>query len=168
MAGTRLTYVYTSAEEMRRLFSERAVVLRLDDMNGPAQTEYFLELAEDASDIINEYVENIYDQSDLVNSRWCRIRATWIGCYLLSQRRGNPAQYTQRYQEILAELEKIRLGIIDIPGLAKRDHNQPVMSNLMVDPHYPLRSLRVIETLSTHNASHSNQEKAYFWITDWF
>lgn len=167
MPGTRLVYTYTTRKEMERLFSNRATVLRIDDMNTVDQDEYFLELIEDASDIINSHIENVYDYADLANSRWTRIRATWIACYLLSQRRGNPAQYLSRYQEILEELEKVRLGIIDIPGLAKRDHNQPVMSNLHVDPRYPVRSLRVIETISTTNVSHPDQDKAYIWFTDW-
>lgn len=167
MPGTRLSYVYTTKAEMQRIFSDRGVQLRIDDMNTVSQDEYFIELAEDASDIINEYVENLYDQVDLSNSRWVRIRCTWIACYLLSQRRANPALLVGRYQEILEELEKVRLCIIDIPGLAKRANHFPSMSNLVVDPHYPIRSLRVVESLSTVNASHANQEKAFMWPCDW-
>lgn len=166
MPGTRLTYVYTTREEMQRLFSERAVSLRIDDMNTVSQDEYFVELAEDASDIINQYCENLYDQADLYNSRWVRIRATWIACYLLSQRRANPSLLVGRYQEILEELEKVRLQIIDIPGLAKRDNFFPAMSNLTIDMNYPVHSLRVQETLST-DSSHPRQERAYMWPSDW-
>jgi hypothetical protein len=164
--GTRLTYVYTSRAEMQRLFSARGTTLRIEDLNSTDQDEYFVEVCEDASDIINQYVENIYDQSDLVNSRWVRIRATWIACYLFSQRRANPALLVGRYQEILEELEKVRLQILDIPGLAKRDNFFPAMSNMTVDPHYPIRSVRVVESIST-DSTHTRQERAYMWPSDW-
>lgn len=166
MPGTRLQYVYTSRDEVQRLLSERGVQLRLDDLAPLQQDEYIIELCEDASDIINEWCEVFYDYSDLYNSRWVRIRATWIAAYLLSQRRGNPAQLTQRYQDILQELEYIRWGVNDIPGLPKRGNFFPAMANLTVDPTFLLRSLRVVEQNST-NSPYARRESALIWSLDW-
>ena len=172
--GTALTYVYTTRDEIERLMSGVGVRLRVDDLIDSTDPDYdasdigyyFQELTEDATLTIDQYAEGHYDPEDLVNSRWGRIRATWSGADLLSQRRGNPALFYSRYEEIIGELQQVTFGNLVIPGLPTRADLTPAMSNLRVDERFMVRKLRVMDSISTGGTS-ARQDFVYIYPYEW-
>lgn len=153
MAVETILYPFTTRDEIERLFGEKAVKLRQEDLQGGDLTLYWTDLIADATTKMQAYLEMYYEPADLANSRWVRVRATWIGAFLLSQRRGNPAQYLSRYQEIMEELQAIAAGILQVPGLPTRADFTPAMNNLIVDDRYALAKLRVHDPISTGGTS---------------
>ncbi len=167
MAGTNLTYTYTSWEEITRLFSAKGVDLRVDDLTDNAElTAYKRELCEDSTDIANSYFLGLYDADDLALSRWVRMRVTWIACYLLSQRRGNPALFIQRYQDCLLDFERVQNGIMSIPNVATSANLAPKMSNIIIDQRHAVQKARVVDSTSTGGVS-EGQHLAWRYPFDW-
>lgn len=160
-----LAYTYTSEAEMQRLFSNKGVDLRVDDLEDPTNT--FTDIISEATDTINFYAELYYDPEDLNNSILIRRWATWIGVYLLSQRRGNSAQYEARYIEIINILEQISSGDRIIPRLATREDFTPAMSNVHVDDRFRVHKLRVHPTISTGGASGKAQDLSPRFPFEW-
>lgn len=145
-----LTHTYTDQDAIERLISEQGFNLRMDDLIGSNRSDYMTSLVADATELVNANCAQFYNTSDLANSWWVNIRATWVACYFLSQRRGNvpPASLAVRYKEILAELEEVRLGLIQIPGIPTSANMAPAMSNLIVDDSFNVRKLRVHQDIS--------------------
>jgi len=104
---------------------------------------------DEATDTINQYAMEWYEESRLVNSLWVRRRATVIACWLLSQRRGNPGQFEERVSQITLELEKVLKGDLRIPRLPMRADFTPGVSNYRVDDRYLVRKTRVEPQIST-------------------
>lgn len=125
---------FTTIEEISRIFSSDGVDLRLDDItNIDDNTLAVEETIDDATNLIYQYTWLIYDVNDLAGSKWVRRRATYISCYLLSIRRGNPGQYIDRYNSILEELKLIMSRDLYIPGLNINTTPTPTLSNQIVD-----------------------------------
>lgn len=125
---------FTTIEEISRIFSSDGVDLRLDDITNPDDNTLAVEeTIDDATNLIYQYTWLIYDVTDLSNSKWVRRRATYIACYLLSIRRGNPGQYIDRYNSILEELKLILTRDLYIPGLNINTTPTPTLSNQVVD-----------------------------------
>jgi hypothetical protein len=149
------SYQFTSQDEIERLFSQMAIKLRTDDLAGVDIASWWEEHISDATLRVWTYLHLLYGDttgtptSDLVNSYWIRRRATWIACYYISQRRGNPAQFSERYAEIIDELEQVHLGFLQVPELPTSAKLTPAMDNVIVDMRYPLSKLRVQVPLST-------------------
>jgi hypothetical protein len=155
---------YTSKVEMQRLFSACGVNYRMDDADDPEDTLAFF--IDDASSTVDMYAGQIYNQSDLNTSQWVRIRATWLACYLLSQRMGNPSLFFNRYDQILQELQKVQQQQLPIPGLATSVDMVPTMSNLEHDPRYREKTLRVESEVST-GATSSKQDLSNQLLPEW-
>ena len=163
---TSLTYQFTSQAEMERLFSLMAIKMRTEDLAGTNIADWWEEHVSDATLRIWMYLHLLYDAADLADSYWVRRRATWVGCYYISQRRGNPAQFSERYAEIIEELEKMQLGLLQIPDLPTSAKLIPAMDNMTVDSRYPLSKLRVQVPLSTDTPS-ANMLPAYLVPFEW-
>lgn len=151
LTSTALTDTYTSETEIERLITETGGSLRMDDLSDDA--DMWQEIVEEATDVVNQYAEGRYESSNMKLSSWVRRRATWIGAYLLSQRRGNPSQFNQRYQEILDELKAVAAGQISIPRLPIREELTPAHSNLVIDDRFHSRKIRVQRNTSTGTRS---------------
>lgn len=149
MATEVLSSIYTSQGQIERLFSSIGVELRIDDLTGAELAAYWVEVTSEATDIINQYCEPYYEATDMVDNLWVRTRATWIGAYLLSQRRGNQVQFYNRYEEIIGELIAVSLGQLLIPRLPTRSDFTPAMSNQFVDDRHRFAKLRTIQVIST-------------------
>jgi hypothetical protein len=109
---------FTTIDEITDIFSQDAVDLRTDDLTDPIiSAAAMARLIADATNIIYQYTWLIYNVTDLSNSDWVRTRASYIACYLVSMRRGNPGQYIDRYNSILEELKLIMSRDLYIPGL---------------------------------------------------
>ena len=169
MATETLTYTYTSDDEIARLASQEGVNLRISDLTATNLSSYWEELIADATDIINQYCLGKYEDEDLADNRWVRIRASWIGLVQLCRRKMNPVPdaILQRYEEIIAELKAVLAGQLLIPRLATRSEMNPSMSNLRVDDSYRSRKLRVNPNISV-GAAGSNQDVDYWFLFDWF
>lgn len=164
-----LTSVYTSQDEIERLVSSEGVNLRISDLTGQNKIDYFTELIAEATDIINQYALIYYLAEDMADNRWVRARATWIALALLCRRRANPPPATvmDRYEEILADLNAVLIGKIQIPRLGTRTENLPALSNLRVDDRFRTRKLRVNPNISSGSIS-SQQDLSYEYTYDWF
>ena len=169
MAVETLAYRYTSQDEVERLFSTIGVSLRVADLGGTNRTTYWTEVTEEATDIVNQYVLLYYDADDLANSRWVRYHATWIALVLLCRRRGNqvPQGIMDRYNEIIADLEMVRDGKMQIPRVPTTFNNLPSMSNMRVDDRFYTRKLRVNPNISV-GGTDGTQDLDWWWSYDWY
>lgn len=148
-----LTYALTSLVEIQRLWSVPGVTLRLDDLtaNNPDSdltVETINEIIDQATQEVLMYIEGLYNASDLVNNTWTRRQATFIGAYYLSLRRGNPPYYEAEYERIIAKLERIKNGFLQIPGLPYKSDMTPAASNIHVNDNWVVDKIRVIPQIS--------------------
>lgn len=155
---------FTSKAEMQRLFSACGVNYRMDDADDPEDTLDFY--IDDATSTMQMYAGQIYDMTSLNTSKWVRIRTTWIACYRLSQRMGNPSLFFNRYDEILQELQKVQLQQLPIPELATSVDMVPTMSNVEHDPRYREKTLRVESEVST-GATSGRQDLSNQLLPEW-
>lgn len=142
-----LSNTYTSQAEIERVWGETGVDLRTDDLVDTATL--FTEIVAEATDTINIYLTRRYTPATLENHAWIRRAATWIGCYLLSRRRGNPGQYYEEYQRIIDILEKIQANVQDLPRAIVRADSVPAGTNYTVDERYNQTKVRVQQATST-------------------
>jgi len=137
-------YDLTTRAELERVWSRTGVDLRLDDDGtGDDQTDSLQDVIDEASQTIYLYLENWYEPSDLRASKIVRRWANKVGCYFLSKRRGDPGQYEDEYQRVLAILERIQAGQLQVPGLANRGNMCPSLSNYRIDDHFTTSKVRV-------------------------
>lgn len=163
-----LAYEYTSEAEIKRLYGKSGVQLILKDISGSDVGEIWDEVIADATQTIDQYAAQIYNQQDLATSRWVRIRATWIGAFRLSQRTGSNDLFAQRYEEILEELEKVLELKLMIPNIPLSADMSPMMSNVTIDPRSNSKKIRVQQEISTGGTS-DRQDLAWLpWMTDFY
>ena len=154
MAVEVLTYTYTTKDEIERIaYGNQNSILRVDDLSVSEQTTLWTEITEEATLYIEQFAMMYYFPEDLANSRWVRSRAAWVGAYFLSQRRGDPAMFVNRFDEITDELQRVAYGDIIIPNLATREDMTPSVSNLIVHDWFGVSKLRVHSMISTGGAS---------------
>lgn len=161
-----LTYTYTSEDEILRIYGDTGMQGIIQDLSQNNREEWWTELIADASDIINEYCEVFYEPSAMETSTWVRRRAAWIGAYLLSQRRGNPAIFQTRFEMILDELAQVRAGVMLIPRLETRSDFTPAMSNMVVQDYFYQSKIRVHTFIST-GGNNTRQDPSYYWPFEW-
>lgn len=145
-----LAFTYTSREEIVRIFGNNGVNLRGDDLrNASGEAAMMGEIIGESTEMINFYCGMNYDEIDLSDSYLVRRWATWIACHLLSQRRGNPAMFVDKYEETLRLLEEVYKFNRIIPRLPTREDLTPAMSNLHIDDRFRTHKIRVHPTIST-------------------
>jgi len=158
--GTRLTYTYTTETEVRRLISSSGADQWLEDLSSDF-SDYIIEVIEDATSTINQYLEKFYDPVDMRNNPWIRRRATYLAAYHLTKRRGDPGLYGDDYQRILAELQEANEGLIQVPGLAFTAGMLAVMQNITVDQRFIYAKSRVRQSISTDTGGRENLSYSY-------
>lgn len=148
-----LSNLYTSEDEIKKLFSQRGLDLHLDDdesLDDPDADE--LEsldwVIDDATDEVNLYVWTLYAPADLANNRKVRSWATWIACYFLSQRKGDPALWVERYDKIIEQLTAVRDGNLKIPRVPVRTLTRPELGNQVVDQRFNTATIRTQQSIS--------------------
>ena len=149
MAVETLAYRYTSRAEMQRVLGASGIDLRSDDLGGSEDSTMIDEVTGEATEMINFYAGLNYDEKDLETSFIVRRWATWIACYLLSQRRGNPSLFSDKYEETIALLEEVYKFNRIIPRLPTREDLTPAMSNVHIDDRFRTHKIRVHPTIST-------------------
>jgi len=161
-----LSDVYTTREEIETIFGKRGVSSHIDDQDlgnvpyddAEQETDDIWDgIVVDATDEINIYCLNWYASADMKNNKWVRRQASYLGCYYLSIRRGDPGQYAARREEILLSLQKIANGQMQIPRLATRGDLTPGSSNYTVDDRYRINKIRVQPSIS-QGGTYTNED----------
>lgn len=167
--------LYTSRAEMASIFTTLALDTRVDDDRSEtvsASEETLLEeCIEEATDIFNAYLLPFYTDTNLALSRWVRRRCSYVACYLLSQRRGNPAQFADRYAAILEEIQRIAKGPgingnPHIPRIPVRQDNRPSLSNLKIDNRYRRSKIRTDTNTAAGSGRPDQDFDHYPYISD--
>lgn len=168
MAVETLAQIYTTQAEVERIAygSQGSTLITEDVTAGEEQTTLWTEVTEEASDFINEFASLRYDPSDLVDSRWVRSRASWVAAYFISQRRGNPALFVNRFDEITDELQRVANGQIIIPRLPTREDFTPAMSNVIIHDYFNIHKIRVHPSISTGGGG-KNQDLSPIYPWGW-
>lgn len=133
-----LSEALTSVEEINAVFSEDGVDNHLEDALDELSVKGRIILQ--ASARVMLYLRSQFNFEDCQNNVWVREQATYIACYLISIRRGNPSLYTDLYAQALIDLEQARDGHID-PGIPSRSRaflQTPMMDSRL---HHPKRVL---------------------------
>lgn len=161
--GTRLAYVYTTQEEVERIFEVEGADQFLNDIID--DSEFWTELIERATAKVNQYLLGLYDAIDLQNSVWVREKTTYIATYMLSIRKGNPGVFSYQYEEALTELMAAKQNDIFI-DLPQSGGIRPIMQNVMHDNRFMLGAVRVIPETSSRTLPgqrHLSYLRPYFW-----
>lgn len=154
---------YTTRADMELLFTRLGVNLRTARYGDSTDAiDFFID---DASTTIDQYASQWYYPADLATSRWVKIRATWMACYLLSQVAGNPSLFYTRYDLIMQELDKVQQGLLPIPELNTRADMVPSMGNIEHDPRFREKTLRVETEVST--GENGKRNESYTILPDW-
>ncbi len=150
---------FTSQAEMEREFSVTGVSNRVDDYSGGDVTTLMNEIIIQATSEVKAILNSIFDDEDLVTNVWVRRRATLIGCYFLSIRRGNPSEYYNQYLDAMADLQDARDGkvFLDIAISGQR----ALMVNVSTDNRYPFQPIRVDTVSSTSGTEGINFVRYY-------
>lgn len=146
----------TSADEIQRVFSVDGVQGHTDDVMTSAPI--LSEIIQRASETVLQYLRVIYDPEDLSQSFWARSKATYIACYLLSIRMGNPALYQDQYEMALLDLDQARMGTINI-GLPAT--TRVVVQTQTVDRR-AFHQLRVNSKRSTHTYGNQRLQAQFY------
>jgi hypothetical protein len=146
-----LPYLYTTKQEMQRIFTVVGFNSHLEDLTSDAQT--LVEIIEEATDFINQYCSFIYEEADLATSRWARSRCTWYACHLLSQRGANPGLFYDRIEKIEQDLKAVFKQQMFIPRVPTRSNMAPALSNVIVDDRHAINKIRVHQSISPGGTS---------------
>jgi len=156
MAVETLSYLYTSQAEIEAKLSAAGALLQADHnqdttLDAADETGVWSDVVNEATDTVNLYCLELYNDYDLANSLWVHRQATWIGCHLLCLERGNPSPGTfqLQYDRALANLELIHSGALRIPRLATRSDITPSVSNQAIDNWFFENKARTIPSIST-------------------
>ncbi|MHA1663251.1 MAG: phage protein Gp36 family protein [Candidatus Thorarchaeota archaeon] len=157
---------HVTQDEMEEIYSETGLMLRMDDVDPDDFTITLDNIRLDATETINSYLFNKYDESDLTSSRWVRRRTAFIACYFLSIRRGNPAQFLTQYEDARADLEDVMNGKLFIPGVATNENYAPVMSNFAMIERYrmPMRVRTELSVGGTYGRQFQAYSIPYMWL----
>lgn len=160
MALETLPYTYTSQAEIEAKISASAGLLQVDHNQSLAidasdESTVWSDVVSEATDIVNMYCLELYNDYDLASSLWVHRQATWIGCHLLCLERGNPSPGTfqSQFDRSIAYLDKIHNMTFRIPRLPTRTDNTPSLSNLAVDNWWFINKIRVQPSISTGGQS---------------
>ncbi len=171
-----LPYALTSLAEMRRLYGRDAVQMRASDIPSPTgpltsdEVAAIQDCIDEASDECFARIGMWHDISDEAtsNNLWLRRRATSIACYLLSMRRANPGQFTEKYERALADMDRVQRGELVIPRLPFKADLAPGMSNVSIDDRYVVRKVRVAEQISTGGSQPNRDSDRRYMYNDSF
>jgi len=144
--ATAPSYVYTTQEKVERMMSIRSVQeYSNDDPNYLAadDEQIILDLIYEATDTINSYCLKWYTEAMLATSMIVERHCTWMVCYLLSQRRGEPMRYEGKFNEAVEYFKSIESGARQIPRLPQRSDLVPVNSNYVIDDRFAKARSRV-------------------------
>jgi hypothetical protein len=147
----------TSEQEIINVFSTDGVANHLENLNNYGV--HMNEVINRASAKVLLYLRGMFDIQAMVSNVWVREKATYIACYLISIRSGNPSLYGAMYEESLIELAQVRAGQLN-PGLPR--DAQIVMQTPMLDNRGYRPGLRTVPEASTSIEKAKNLPIRYF------
>jgi len=103
--------LFTSLSEIQRVFSVEGVDNHSEDSFG--DSTIINEIIYRATETVLQFLRGRFSESDMKDSYWVRMKATYIACYYLSIRQGNPALYGDLYNEAMLDLAQARDGLIN-------------------------------------------------------
>lgn len=127
--ATGPTTVYCTSADVQQRASVDGVALRLDDSGAVIDA-----CIEEATVEVNNYCLTFYDVGGLANSDWVRMKTIRLAIFYLCLRRMNkpPASVERARDDILADLEKVRAGRLDISDTYKSHSSAPQLINQRV------------------------------------
>jgi len=145
---------FTSKAEVERLLGLHAVKSFLSDTKtGSIDPNVWADILDDATETVAMYLDRFYDRAQMAANKWVRRQATWLAAHYLTHRRGNPSLFNARARQVMDWLEMIRLGQLQVPGLAWKADLSPALSNMVVDDRFSIQKVRVQPTISTGGES---------------
>lgn len=147
----------TSEQEIINVFSSDGVTNHLENLTN--YSVHLNEVINRASAKVFLYLRGMFNTEAMTNNVWVREKATYIACYLISIRSGNPSLYGALYEESLIELAQVRAGQLN-PGLPR--DTQIVMQTPMLDNRGYRPGLRTIPEASTSIQKAKNLPIRYF------
>ena len=158
-----LNYLFTSEAEMRRIMSVRSVTDYASDGDvSDVEDTNLADIIAQATDEINFYCLRFYTEALLSENSYIRRLATWIACYHLSQRRGEPERYVGEYNNAIDQLKQVQQGSAQIPRIPWRSDFAPSHSNIVIDDRYgKARGRTQVETSSGGTYSGQNQDTVF-------
>lgn len=162
--GQQYSYLFSSREELERLFSDLGVEMHSDHV--PDNTELLQELLQSATGRVKQRLNKSFDDVNLKDSPRIREITTIIAAYLLSIRRGNPSLYQEQYIEALADLDAIAEGEYFIQELPRSNNTMVVMQNVSSDNRFPFTPIRVDSITSTRTVGSQflNRAIPFLWL----
>jgi len=163
-----LAYVYCTESDIQSLLSVDGETGSLDDDNdgsvNAVEQGYLTQAINWASDRVNFFCLPRYAAVDLANSWLVNNWTVICAGYWLSTRRGNPppGSFADLYEDALKDMEMIRTGQAQLPGIGLRTNAWPAWSNVRVDQLYALRKIRVEKPISEQSPV-----KDYYQQQDW-
>lgn len=102
--------LFTSYREMSMVFSKEGVANHTEDWK---TDEALIYVMEQATEEVLQFLRGKFSMEAMLASRWVRIKATYIACYLLSIRQGNHSLYGDLYNKALMDLVDARDGVVN-------------------------------------------------------
>lgn len=164
--------LFTSIEEMRQLFSEVAIEVRTDDFvddQGDPDPQAIADMEQKAviraTYRCKSILNRVYNDVDLAQNEWVRERATIIGCYLISIRRGNPAQYADMAMEAMEEMQALVDGELVLIDLPRSQYASVAIQNIHSDNRQPFAPTRI--DIQSSSQVFSGQSFQYYIPFGW-
>ena len=152
---------HTTQAEMESIFGVDAILMRVDDNDSDSlestETTYLEDVIDEATVELETYLIHRYALATITASTWARRACAYIAIHILSQRRGDPGQYCDRYTHYLEQLTRIRDGKGVLPRSGTRHEEGALMSNLVVDDRHARAKLRVQPDIS--ESDHPDQDR---------
>lgn len=150
-----LTYKFTTKCEIDRIMSIPSREDYSEDDPDSLTTdpdEVINDAIVQATDEVNTYCLRYYSEASLANNSYIRRIATWIACYLLTQRKGEQGRYEGQYAKAIEWLQKVHDGAMQVPRLAQKSDLVPCHSNFVIDERFSKAKIRVQNETSTGQA----------------
>lgn len=157
-----LSYTFTDEASITRMMGVLSLTDYLNEVDvdgadaGVDTAAIIADIVAEATDEVYIRCQPFYTMDVLANSSYVRRLATWIGCFLLSQRKGEPARYEAKYQSAIDLLDKVMTGKVQLPRMPQRSDLVPCHSNYVIDDRFVKQRARVERETST-GGSYSGQ-----------
>lgn len=138
----------TSREEIEEVMSVEGVDNHLEDFPSLLSHPIMDRIIRQASERCLLFLRTHYSEDSLSENVWVREQATYVACYLLSIRRGNPSLYSDLYAQAMEYLEMVRDGLLDpgIPSKSRVAVQTPMLDSRFLETKRlnPMASTRIL------------------------
>lgn len=157
---------FTTDQEIENLLSENGVNLRTLNIASGQIGAFLLRCIQRAIHEVRLYTDQKYAPADIEDLAIVRDWVTYIACYYLTKREGNPGLYAGDYDEIIFKLEQLRDGITQLPGVEHRNNYPALMQNVIVDNRFSSNQIRVVRhgSTTTKGVEHLAAQHIYDWL----